>query len=162
MSASCHKIKLQNKDGCTLISNVDLKSIQSLKWFKNGNYAYCTKGQGSLHRFILIPQLKDGDQVDHINGDGLDNRRENLRIVTKSQNAQNSKKRKYQGNKPPSSIYKGVCFDKRQNKWMAYIRDKFLGYYTCQELAALAYNRNAALDFGEFAKLNKVKIGVGL
>lgn len=107
-----------------------------------------------LHRFLLNPSRDK--VVDHINGDGLDNRRSNLRIVTTSQNGMNRKL-----SKNNSSGYKGVCYNKQRGKWMAYImfekKQRTIGYFANSLEAAKAYNKEASRLFGEFAKLNDVR-----
>jgi len=69
----------------------------------------------SLHRFIL--NAPEGCHIDHINGDTLDNRRSNLRIVNKSQNAMNSKLRK-----DNTSGHKGVNWNKIHRRWIARVK----------------------------------------
>jgi predicted nucleotide-binding protein len=92
-------------------------------------------------------------EIDHINRDGCDNRRSNLRICNRSQN--NMNKTKYKNN---TSNFKCVSFDKKRNKWKAYTkfnnRSIFIGYYSTPEDAALAYDLKAIELFGEFANLN--------
>jgi len=99
-----------------------------------------------------------GSELDHVDGNGLNNRRSNLRICTHRQNIWNRRK---QAN--TSSIYKGVSWDKRREKWEAYFhlpgtkrkgKKEFLGYFVTEEQAALAYNDAATKYFGEFARLN--------
>lgn len=91
--------------------------------------------------------------VDHINGDGLDNRRANLRPATNAENNRNRKKRR-----DNASGFKGVTWHRHSGLWRARIvvdwRERSLGYYTTPEAAALAYDDAARLDFGEFARLN--------
>jgi hypothetical protein len=91
--------------------------------------------------------------IDHINGDKLDNRIENLREATKAQNNRNV------GSKGGSSKYCGVAWCKSKNKWEAYItfnrKKKHLGRYSEEIDAAMAYNKAAIEMFGEFAKLNE-------
>jgi hypothetical protein len=105
-----------------------------------------------MHRQIL--DAAEGKFVDHINHNGLDNRRANLRIVTKEQN--NWNKRKYFGNY--SSRYKGVSRPKNCGKWRAKIFYKgkgiFMGYFDDEESAAKAYDAKARELFGEYAALN--------
>lgn len=104
-----------------------------------------------LHNFILPPP--PNLEVDHIDGDGLNNRRDNLRLATHSQNRQNSK---LQSNN--TSGYKGVDWYKRDGKWRAKImvggRRKTLGVFNTKEEAAAAYDAAAIKHFGEFARLN--------
>ena len=105
----------------------------------------------SMHRVILgAPR---GLMVDHKNGNGLDNRRENLRIATGSQNNANAPKRAN-----CSSRFKGVSWFKNLQRWNAKIkingRLKHLGYFTDEREAARAYDAAALEHFGEFARLN--------
>lgn len=110
-----------------------------------------------MHRHIL--KLTDSQiKCDHKDGNRLNNQRENLRTATSSQNEANKKKKL-----ACSSTYKGVCWDKRKQKWIAYIRSpsgkgrgrrKYLGYFTDEIEAAIAYNRAAEQIFGQFALLN--------
>lgn len=109
-----------------------------------------------LHRRILgLPTYADDRRdVDHINGDGLDNRRENLRIGTRSQNLANSASR------GGSSEYKGVSFDKQTGRWKAQITinnvPRNLGRHDTPEQAALAYNIAADRAWGTYAVLNQI------
>jgi hypothetical protein len=106
-----------------------------------------------LHRLILERMLDrkmiKGECVDHINGDGLDNRRENLRLATHAQNMHNSQKPINN-----SSGYKGVDWSKGDGKWRARIavngKRKGLGLYNTPEAAHEAYQRAAKELHGEF------------
>lgn len=95
------------------------------------------------------------NSLDHINGVYSDNKWENLREATYSQN--NFNKTSY---KNSSSKYKGVSYHKRKNKWAARVtvnkQSNFLGYFDSEEEAALAYNKQAIKLHGEYAKLNEV------
>jgi hypothetical protein len=108
-----------------------------------------------LHRLIFL--YHNGylpKYIDHIDGNPRNNIVVNLREVTFSQNRMNSRKIKN-----TSSIYKGVNFHKRINKWQVRIGKAgeriHLGYYTTEEKAALAYNKAALELFGEYARLNE-------
>jgi len=107
---------------------------------------------------VLGRELERHEQVDHINGNGLDNRIENLRMCNNSQNQMN---RRNQQNS--LSKYKGVRKvqeRKLNNPWYASIskdRVKFhLGYFSTEKEAAEAYNNKAKELFGEFASLNTI------
>lgn len=95
------------------------------------------------------------DEIDHINGDRSDNRIENLRAVTRSQNCANqlTQKRSVSG-------FKGVTRIRRNGKWRARIKvsqvEYFLGLFDTPEAAAAAYNQAASLHFGEFARTNQI------
>jgi hypothetical protein len=105
-----------------------------------------------MHRQIANPP--DGKEVDHINGVTLDNRRENLRVCSHSQNMHNRRLRQ----KNNKSGYKGVHWLARTKRWVAEIRvngkSRHLGYFTEKTDAARAYDTAAAECFGEFAHLN--------
>ncbi len=107
----------------------------------------------SIHRLLL--GATKGQQVDHINRNGLDNRRENLRFCTNVQNAQNRKPRK-----GSSSRYKGVSWDKNTEAWIAQIgidgKLVRIGKFGNEHLAAEAYDAFAIKYFGEFARPNFV------
>jgi len=98
-----------------------------------------------MHQEVL-PGLR---LIDHINRDGLDNRRENLRPCTPAQNAWNATKTR------GSSRFKGVAWHKSAKKWRAEIMAqgiyRYLGCFDCEGCAAIAYDNAARELFGEFA-----------
>lgn len=150
-----------------MIDDEDYGLISKHKWHvspgKAGNkYAGCgiwQKGKNytknvPMHRMIMNvtdPKI----QVDHIDGNGLNNQRSNLRLATNQQNSFGSRK---SFNKLYSSKYKGVSFDKSREKWAAKIqinrKYKYLGRYETELEAAQAYNVAAVRHFGEYAKIN--------
>lgn len=103
-----------------------------------------------MHRAIM--DAGHGQQVDHINGDGLDNRRKNLRFCTNSQNQQN---RRFITS---STGFKGVTFNKGVGRYQAQIkingRGIYLGIFPSAEEAAAVYDAAAIQHFGEFAATN--------
>lgn len=107
-------------------------------------------GQATLHLHTL---LTGWPLVDHVNGDGLDNRRANLRPATKVENSRN---RRLQSNN--RSGFRGVSWITAKRRWRASIcvqgRRIYLGHYTTPEAAAAAYDAAAREHFGEFARLN--------
>lgn len=145
-----------------LIDDEDWPAISGYKWhaakFPHTFYAKSNipigDGKGTtirMHSIILCPNT--GQQVDHINHNGLDNRRNNLRLCTNQQNQGNRRKWK-----PKSSLYKGVFWDKQKNKFRASIRRnmklKHLGCFHDEIEAAKAYDIEALKHFGEFALIN--------
>jgi len=98
--------------------------------------------------------VADGLYVDHINHNGLDNRKANLRPATRAQNNYN---RQRQRNKT-STEYKGISWRKDRKKWVAEIRVDYkgicLGYFDDEIGAARAYDSAARIFQGEYAELN--------
>lgn len=107
-----------------------------------------------MHRIILGLD-PDDPAVDHIDGDGLNNSRSNLRLCTSSQNSAN--RRRLPGG--ASSRYRGVTLHRKTGKWQAAIgveRQRiYLGLFDSERDAALAYNDAAVRHFGEFANINE-------
>lgn len=105
-----------------------------------------------MHREILGLSLFDGNMGDHRNGDTLDNRRSNLRIVTPLQNALNAGLRK-----DNSSGYKGVHWNPKANRWRSRIsvsgKRVLLGDFLNPEDAYVAYCEAAKLYHREYARL---------
>ncbi len=142
----------------TIVDSDQYDRVSWYSWYsgtkskKGSIYAICNQFKAThynLSNFIL--DVPNGIIVDHINGDTLDNRKSNLRVVTKSQNAQNS--RKPVRAKGTTSKYKGVNWDKTRNCWRASIQMS-LGRFSSELEAAKAYDKKAKELFGDFARLN--------
>lgn len=163
---NAHLIVLVNVDYSkyfiAIIDKEDIDKIKNYRWSvtktKNTPYAQSTKKDklGTrtcilMHRIIMNAQK--GQEIDHKNRNGLDNRKENLRFCTRQQNRWNSKKQNRS-----ISLYKGVSWNKVAEKWQAFLcvnyKNKSLGYFDNQADAAIAYNNAAVKCFGEFAMLN--------
>lgn len=143
-----------------LVDDEDYEELSALNWHlvrPNGRaYAQHDVWSGNarvhreyMHRFLL----PDAEEVDHINGNGLDNRRSNLRPATRAQNCANMRR-----SKANTSGYKGVSWHKGGRKWHAQIRGdakrEHLGLFTDPADAAKAYDNAARRLHGEFARLN--------
>jgi len=108
---------------------------------------------------LLMHQLVMGvpnNNIDHKDGNGLNNQLSNLRVVTASQNLMNIRKRSSNISK-----YKGVTWHKQRHIWRARItlvKEIYLGVFTNETSAAIAYNNAACKYFGEFARLNFISI----
>src|ERR1700741_607107 len=149
-----------------LIDEEDFALVSPFSWdaFRNEDRGwYARKGakpkeKDFMHRLICGLAQKDPRHGDHRNGDGLDNRRENLRVCTRAQNAQNRK--------TPAGRFKGVSLAKHHDRvgynlpkpWKATISANkqhiFLGLFATAEEAARAYDCAALQHHGEFARLN--------
>lgn len=146
-----------------LVEDDDYEYLAQFKWCaqrsRNTFYAMrhspCLNGiSTTIKMHSEIMDTPKGMQVDHRNGNGLDNRRkENLRVCTGSQNQHNRRK-----NSNNTSGYKGVYWYKQRGKWRARIefngKEISLGYYTDAVQAARAYDEAARKHHGEFANLN--------
>jgi len=140
-----------------IVDPADFDELSQYKWTaaKSPNTFYAVRSaqgrQIRMHR--LITDAPKGLVVDHRNHNGLDNRKENLRLCTRSENARNQRPQTGR-----SSKYKGVCWHKNQKKWLARVYSKgvtyHLGSFNSEIAAAKAYDKKAKELFGEFAHLN--------
>jgi len=143
-----------------IVDDANYEALNKHKWCAakmHGKY-YAIRGVRNdsktrtvyLHREILQPAV--GQEIDHINGNPLDNRDNNLRLCTSAQNHMNQRPR------GGSSQFKGVTWHKRNKKWQAEIQHNgksyWLSAFADETDAARAYDKAAREHFGEFARLN--------
>lgn len=148
----------QNK--FSFVDDEDYIWLNQWKWCATANnhgiyYAVRCIGNNKfvrMHRLIM--QATERQEIDHRNGNGLDNQKDNLRFCTHSQNMFNMKPRS------GTSSYKGVYWDKTNKKWRVQItvggKARTFGRHTNEIDAARIYNGMAKKYFGEFARLNNV------
>jgi hypothetical protein len=143
-----------------LVDDGDFPELSQYSWYaekRNGTwYATTTVHLGKpnrkknirMHRYIL--KAPPGIPVDHRDRDGLNNQRHNIRLASYAGNNANARK-KHSGK---TSQYKGVCWRADTRKWMAYVGNRYIGCFTLETDAALAYDAKARELYGEFAKTN--------
>lgn len=164
------EIPLSGKRGKGLVALVDDEDwpwLMEYCWHVNGKlYVYHgfkihgRMRKASIHRVIM--NAPNGIDVDHRDGNHLNNQKYNLRLASVMQNSANQRIRTF----PKSSRFKGVCFCKRHiergwsKPWVALIKlnykSRYLGNFSTEIEAALAYNQAAVRLFGEFACLNEI------
>ena len=149
--------KIQLLHGKTaLVDAEDFERISVFHWyahFQRGRW-YVVRTVGRKKRRYLHCEILGQRGIDHKNGDGLDNRRKNLRLASQQQNLRGFR-RKIPGT---SSQFRGVCWHKKAGKWMSHItldyKFKYLGLFERETDAARAYDEAARRYFGEFASPN--------
>lgn len=141
-----------------LVDDEDYEELNQHKWCAMKDYKtfYAMRSiqlDGHQHTLRMHNAIMGTKGIDHKNNDGLDNRRDNLRKATASQNSHN--KSKYSNN---TSGYRGVYWDRRNKKWRAQIgvngKQRRLGYFSSALEAASAYDEAALELHGEFARTN--------
>ena len=146
-----------SKGKVAFVDDEDYAYLSQWEWSasQNGQTFYAERwrghGERKMHNVIMSPPWQL--EVDHENGNGLDNQRHNLRMATRSQNMHNQGVRN-----DNTSGYKGVTWHKQHQKWMGRIRVDgrrlHLGLFDDVEEAARAYDSAAREHHGEFARLN--------
>lgn len=140
-----------------LVDKEEYEFLSRFTWFNNGKgYALASINGEVVRMHRLITNCGTNFEVDHINGNTLDNRKSNLRVCSHKENSRNVKIPSHN-----TTGYKGVSFNKKRNKYRAYIKYEqkqiHLGYFLDKKEAALAYNKKAVELFGDFFKLNEVE-----
>lgn len=145
------------------VDDADFESVSRFKWHAapKGKTVYAARrlstreGKRITYLHIVIMRPPKGFRVDHIDGNGLNCRRANLRVCSHAENLQNRPK-----SRNNTAGYKGVCWNKAARKWQAQIlangKKTYLGLHLTPEEAAIAYNEAAIQYHGSFARLNEI------
>ncbi len=150
------EIKLGKKDIYALVDDVDFEELSKHKWYcKRGKQTFYAMNDkiGRMHRLLL--KCSKTELVDHKDGNGLNNQRNNLRIATVTQNNWNSRPNR----NVKTSTFKGInrshC---KSNPWRVQImfnnKKIHIGYFPTERSAAMAYDLWAKDLYGDFAWLN--------
>ena len=145
------------------VDDADYDAVRRHRWYalRTHQLVYAARRVGSrivlMHRAVLRAPCRR--RVDHVDGDGLNNRRRNLRLCSHAQNIRNSRKQR----RRTSSRYKGVWWAAWARRWRAAImvdgRAEHLGYFHKESAAARAYDAAARARFKQFAAVNFPRAG---
>ncbi len=155
-----------SKNQKALVDDEDYEFVQAKPWYAHFSsrtksyYAYreerTVEGKRyslPMHRYLLGLAHGNKVKVDHIDHNTLNNQKDNLRIVSNSENSQNRR-----NHKQTVSGYKGVSWHRKRGKWTVSIKKnrvaRYLGLFPDPISAAQAYDKAAKELFGEFAYLN--------
>lgn len=152
------------KGKTVFVDDEDYEELIKRRWFankgKNGNFYAArrmsigkSKSKIVLMHRVILGVTDNNIKIDHIDHNGLNNQKSNLRICTNAENSKNKTSKI-----GSSSKYLGVSYDKEKQKWFACIqlngKTKYLGRFNEEEMAAKAYDEAAKENHGEFANLN--------
>ena len=130
-----------------LVDDSDFDKVNQYTWNVTCNkredgtnkyYARCSKLKKSMHKFIF-GDITKGNVIDHINGNSLDNTRENLREATQRQNMQNVKSK---------NTYKGVSWDENSKKYYCQALGEYIGLFDDEKSAAIEYDKYIIRELG--------------
>ena len=153
--------KIQLKpSGYALVDDDDFNNLSKKRWYLSaGGYAIGGEDSNGLKAYVKMHRVIMGAKnpkihIDHIDGDKLNNQKDNLRFATPAQNTHNARKQKGTKNK-----YKGTNYVKSLNLWQARCRmngeDHFLGHYRSEIAAAHAYNKKA-IELSSYVRINHI------
>lgn len=148
------EINIQKSDKIILVDHEDLEIVGQHKWYFH-NHGYATTFVNSrnvlIHRLLFGLKAGDKRKVDHINGDPLDNRRENLRVCTQAENTRNRKR-----HHNSKTGFKGVYISGSRFYYLITHNKKQTWKFGFSDAAsaARAYDKAARELHGEFARLN--------
>lgn len=151
---------IQLKHGIATIDEQDFDRINQYKWCSVDNdgtgkryYASCKIGKSTVYMHRMVMGAQGGESVDHIDGNGLNNSRSNLRLVTPSQNNMNQRVRE-----DNTSGHKGISWCPDREKYQVYInidrKRKSLGRYKTLEEAIYVRDQAVRAHYGEFSREN--------
>lgn len=155
------EIPLTNVEKLAIVDDDMYEYLSKWSWFlSTDGYAVRWNKIGDKYKLIFmhreVANTQKGKITDHINRNKLDNRSENLRVCSHSQNNSNTKI--FSTN---TSGYRGVSWNKNQEKWLVYVsfegKNYYVGSFNNKEKAAKAWNKVALELKGEYASLNKIK-----
>lgn len=143
----------------TVVDDEDFDRLSQWRWHarkkRNGFYACrnsydpATQKSDKVYMHHVLISVRKGEQIDHRDGDTLNNQKSNLRRVTRAQNLQNVRVRRHS-----TTGFVGVHFDKNLGRFTARIKNSHLGCYDTAEEAARSRDDAARKDFGEFGTYN--------
>lgn len=148
-----------SKGQVALVEDADFSVVAPFKWSAKpisraggGYYAFRTQGGTTIYMHRVLLNAGAGQIVDHVDGDGLNNCRANLRLTNASGNMVNRRASSACG-------FRGVSRDPRSGRWRAYVYRplgprQYLGFFDTAEQAAAAYDKGALRIHGEMARLN--------
>lgn len=142
-----------------MVDEADYDSVSGYSWSVKEGYCSRYARMTSRHKpskymhALVVGDASPGMVIDHVNGNGLDNRRSNLRFCSTRQNGMGRKP-----NRRAGSPFKGVRKYNNGDKWKSAIKingiDVTIGVFDSEEEAALAYDERAEIEFGTFARTN--------
>jgi hypothetical protein len=145
------------------VDDEDFEYLLQWRWsyLKGARTGYAVRTvkdeEGKKHNILmhrLLMSTPKGMECDHRDGNGLNNQSTNLRNCTSTENKRNVSK-----HKGVSSIYKGVWYDKKLNRWQVRVSRLDVGRFKEEHHAALAYDLWATDMYGEFARTNFKRVG---
>lgn len=157
------------KGKVALVDDADFELIGQFKWHAvqpdrpNGTFYAARRDRAQKGRYVYLHRVLLGlelpTEVDHRDGDGLNNQRCNLRVCDSTQNRANQRMQVKKVGCGFKGVTRGSAASGMGDKWIAYVeshgRRQYLGYFTTAEAAAAAYDTKAVELFGEFARTNK-------
>jgi hypothetical protein len=143
-----------------VVDDADYEALSQHKWCaeKKGRTYYAVRGRkrnerqsgrGNIKMHMVIAGTPPGHDTDHVDGNGLNNQRRNLRVVSHAHNLHNTTRKQH----GCTSRFRGISWSARERRWRAAVqvdgRRIELGYFKCEFEAAAAYDAAGIANFGE-------------